>query len=636
MAADKITSLRSDLKNAAKLLSHEEARYLVDLYYQMQEFRKGAGNEIGALKRGNEPQSAILNWVFGEAEVIENEIKRALDKYTDTQPMGIWSKSIVGVGPVIAAGLLANIDLTKCKTAGSIWRFAGLDPSVTWGKGQKRPWNARLKTLCCLPETRITTKRGHIPIAEINLSDEVLTHKGRWRKVTQVFTNYHTGLIYGLRAANSGNATAWLTGGHPVMASAVSTWRSGRTFKPNEKTRREFDWLPIESIQPRYKLLRPIVEEKITAVPKLLFEGVGDDGRVAAVGRWSGVAAPRARSIPQEISLDPVMMRLIGLYLSEGHVTGNYIGWSFHENEVELQSFVTNTVREYFGIEAFFNKNQKNKCIQVMIGCKPMADSFAAAFGKGSLDMSFPMEWLSLPDELLRPLWQGIMDGDGDHVGKLAARRISSGNQNLARQIVDLGRRLGISVAIHSEKTGKAFRMMVNARRDAEVSARALLTTEYQGQVWNIEVDEDHSYVAEGFAVHNCWKTGESFVKVSGNPKSLYGKLYLERKAIETANNEALKYKPQADKILATKAIGKTTEAYKAYSVGKLPPAQIHERAKRWAVKIFLAHYWEHGCRTVLKREPPLLYAHAMLGHVHYIPAEGEAAELARVSNAKG
>jgi hypothetical protein len=27
------------------------------------------------------------------------------------------------------------------------WRYAGLDPTVTWGKGQKRPWNARLKTL---------------------------------------------------------------------------------------------------------------------------------------------------------------------------------------------------------------------------------------------------------------------------------------------------------------------------------------------------------------------------------------------------------------------------------------------------------------------------------------------------------
>ena len=31
---------------------------------------------------------------------------------------------------------------------GHIWRFAGLDPTVKWEKGKKRPWNADLKVLC--------------------------------------------------------------------------------------------------------------------------------------------------------------------------------------------------------------------------------------------------------------------------------------------------------------------------------------------------------------------------------------------------------------------------------------------------------------------------------------------------------
>lgn len=48
---------------------------------------------------------------------------------------------------MIAAGLLAHIDITKAPTVGHIWRFAGLDPTVTWAKGQKRPWNASLKVL---------------------------------------------------------------------------------------------------------------------------------------------------------------------------------------------------------------------------------------------------------------------------------------------------------------------------------------------------------------------------------------------------------------------------------------------------------------------------------------------------------
>jgi hypothetical protein len=44
--------------------------------------------------------------------------------------------------------MLAHIDITRAPVAGSIWKFAGLDGTTEWGKGQKRPFNASLKTLC--------------------------------------------------------------------------------------------------------------------------------------------------------------------------------------------------------------------------------------------------------------------------------------------------------------------------------------------------------------------------------------------------------------------------------------------------------------------------------------------------------
>jgi hypothetical protein len=72
----------------------------------------------------------------------------SLDQYSLSVPLGEWARGTVGVGPVIAAGLLTHIDITKAKTAGAIWRFAGLDPTIKWEKGQKRPYNARLKVLC--------------------------------------------------------------------------------------------------------------------------------------------------------------------------------------------------------------------------------------------------------------------------------------------------------------------------------------------------------------------------------------------------------------------------------------------------------------------------------------------------------
>jgi hypothetical protein len=142
-----VRRLTHDLVKAASSLTIDEARYLVDAYYSMQEYRKTAANQVRALARSQEPHS-VIQWLFEQNETVENQIRRALEAWTDALPAARWAKSIVGIGPVISAGLAAHIDISKCPTVGRIWRFAGLDPTVEWRKGQKRPWNASLKCLC--------------------------------------------------------------------------------------------------------------------------------------------------------------------------------------------------------------------------------------------------------------------------------------------------------------------------------------------------------------------------------------------------------------------------------------------------------------------------------------------------------
>src|SRR3990172_6227412 len=120
-------TLRKDLNEAAVSLSPNEARYLVDLHYIIQEDRKRAHNQI----REKEP-NRLLEWFASQHRLLEANIKKALDIYTDNHYMGQWAKSIHGIGPIIAAGLLAHIDIEKAPTAGAIWRYAGLDPSKKW------------------------------------------------------------------------------------------------------------------------------------------------------------------------------------------------------------------------------------------------------------------------------------------------------------------------------------------------------------------------------------------------------------------------------------------------------------------------------------------------------------------------
>jgi hypothetical protein len=144
---DAVQRLTSDLKEGVKQMSRDEARFLVDAYYTIQDYRIAAANQVKSVGEAGEPCD-VLRWLFTQHETMENQIKRALNWWTDAHPVSVWAKSVVGIGPVIAAGLMAHIDITKAPTVGHIWSFAGLDPRREWGKGEKRPHNAKLKVLC--------------------------------------------------------------------------------------------------------------------------------------------------------------------------------------------------------------------------------------------------------------------------------------------------------------------------------------------------------------------------------------------------------------------------------------------------------------------------------------------------------
>lgn len=139
--------LSRDLKKAAATMSEREARFLVDAYYQSQEQRIRTAHQRRSAAAAGEPHG-VVSWFYESHEAIENSLKGALGQYAKSKPLGRWALSIHGIGPVITAGLLANIDISRCETVGHIWSYAGLDPRKVWNKGEKRPWNASLKRLC--------------------------------------------------------------------------------------------------------------------------------------------------------------------------------------------------------------------------------------------------------------------------------------------------------------------------------------------------------------------------------------------------------------------------------------------------------------------------------------------------------
>lgn len=138
--------LAKDLKEAASTLTTQEVRFLVDTYYNYQNNRIRAANQVRAMAVSGEPH-LVIDWLNKQNRGLEASIKGALDIYTRSKPLGRWSTSITGIGPIISAGLMSHIDFKIANTAGKIFSFAGIAPGQEWKKGEKRPWNASLKVL---------------------------------------------------------------------------------------------------------------------------------------------------------------------------------------------------------------------------------------------------------------------------------------------------------------------------------------------------------------------------------------------------------------------------------------------------------------------------------------------------------
>jgi len=120
---------------------------MVELYYDVQHLRIQHAN-----RDRTEPPSELVEWLDFWNGVGEKVITGALKRWveSDDSPLEAkWAYDQAGIGPVIASGLSAHIDVTKAPSISSLWKFAGQAPGADRKtKGTKSPYNARLKTLC--------------------------------------------------------------------------------------------------------------------------------------------------------------------------------------------------------------------------------------------------------------------------------------------------------------------------------------------------------------------------------------------------------------------------------------------------------------------------------------------------------
>ncbi|MBS1792720.1 MAG: IMP dehydrogenase, partial [Acidobacteria bacterium] len=243
------------------------------------------------------------------------------------------------------------------------------------------------------------------------------------------------------------------------------------------------------------------------------------------------------------VMLDADLMRLIGFYTAEGYTVGNpnnrQLRFAFGEHEIDYCDDVKRLVAVIFGYEKTTFRQTPRHAYEVMVHNHAIAKFFEWLVPKGAVNKRLPDFVLNQSPENLRELLIGALRGDGC---LKAPRRIAykTASPHLAHQIAEVFMRLGYLASVQSyepkyENHSTSYHVRIGgeqARRFAEefpelnlkypaeinnrqevfadedyfyVAVRSAKTLENRSlEVFNIEVEEDHTYIANRVAVHNC------------------------------------------------------------------------------------------------------------------------------------
>lgn len=356
------------------------------------------------------------------------------------------------------------------------------------------------------------------PIEDVCVGEEVITHKGRARKVTEVHKRKYKGELYSIKA--EAHRTLRCTHRHPLLSVLESNvkakdshsnlvWRKDPLLVP--------EWRHAECLFDEY-LIEPVLRGK-------------EDREVDSSKRGTLVS----------------LARMIGYYSADGHVLRDDNG---RLRGIELTVNKNNPVISEIDAlcEELSTRNKpivrpkanSDEALKVSIHDDRLAEKMFQFAGAYSKHKRLSREVMAWPPLLISEMLGAYTNGDGcSYNGSI---RLSTASEDLAHQLVSLLPRLGILCSYSSvtHKAGSGFNKTdtvewgvhvgkqwasILAPYSAKVKVaevlkkknsrmiygnsivtpiRSIESMYVETDVYNLEVEEDESYLVEGLAVHNC------------------------------------------------------------------------------------------------------------------------------------
>ena len=132
------------VKDSTAVMTRDQARVIIDSYYQVQKIRIAFQNQTRAVIQGYDDEnveSLAVTWILRYCENLENQIKKLISGYAESVPVCKWAMATKGIGPIFAVSLWCYIDMDICKHANQFLSYAGLNDNNTPWLGKDRAEN---------------------------------------------------------------------------------------------------------------------------------------------------------------------------------------------------------------------------------------------------------------------------------------------------------------------------------------------------------------------------------------------------------------------------------------------------------------------------------------------------------------
>lgn len=385
------------------------------------------------------------------------------------------------------------------------------------------------------------------PIESIVSGEHVIGHSGRSRQVLMTGSFNYSGRMATVRVARS-SIPVVCTQEHEFLQCVNDVVPAGARVEYEGKRKRVYyrqgvnKWTSAQDLVKgdRLHVVSPVYDEIPLTVDLAKYcEDEVVDGRGKATVTPSTVRRKRTKHcLPRYLEFDSETAFIVGLYSAEGSTEKNRVTFTIDSRRSDLIERIQNWVADRLpGVNVELQEKRGGTAFNVRVGCAVFAE-FIRDFVPGKAITKSPsVRILTTPKGIRKSFLNGWLAGDGcEHVRRNPMNTGVTSSVLMMRFFRRLSMSIGLNPSIGQRKqsghqnaasfdityAGSEFEKL-NGRDCDRVSGEIHETSEFgwvtpvtevslsevgDHVVYNLEVEEDHSYVVNGLAVANCVSRG--------------------------------------------------------------------------------------------------------------------------------